>query len=166
MISANGGLPAHRYTSQVTQRWQRGSEPASTPEVDKETASFTSKRKAEEAAAALRTDLAARQLETAEDRAVAPAPEAQGASAPDTTTGKTEPQTATPDTSAVAPADVTHDDGDEIVQVGGGAGVHGVDGVESAECVAGARDVVVKLEPEDNLGNIKMKVVPEDNPEA
>ena len=29
MISANGGLPAHRYTSQVTQRWPRGSEPAS-----------------------------------------------------------------------------------------------------------------------------------------
>ena len=30
MISANGGLPAHRYTPQVTQRWPRGSEPAST----------------------------------------------------------------------------------------------------------------------------------------
>ena len=29
MISANGGLPAHRYTPQVTQRWPRGSEPAS-----------------------------------------------------------------------------------------------------------------------------------------
>ena len=29
MISANGGLPAHRYTPQVTQRWRRGSEPAS-----------------------------------------------------------------------------------------------------------------------------------------
>ena len=28
MISANGGLPAHRYTPQVTQRWPRGSEPA------------------------------------------------------------------------------------------------------------------------------------------
>ena len=30
MISANGGLPAHRYTPQVTPRWPRGSEPAST----------------------------------------------------------------------------------------------------------------------------------------
>ena len=29
MISANGGLPAHRYTTQMTQRWPRGSEPAS-----------------------------------------------------------------------------------------------------------------------------------------
>ena len=29
MISANGGLPAHRYTPQVTLRWPRGSEPAS-----------------------------------------------------------------------------------------------------------------------------------------
>ena len=29
MISANGGLPAHRYTLQVTQRWPLGSEPAS-----------------------------------------------------------------------------------------------------------------------------------------
>ena len=29
MISANGGLPAHRYTPQVTKRWPRGSEPAS-----------------------------------------------------------------------------------------------------------------------------------------
>ena len=29
MISASGGLPAHRYTAQVTQRWPRGSEPAS-----------------------------------------------------------------------------------------------------------------------------------------
>ena len=29
MISANGGLPAHTYTPQVTQRWPRGSEPAS-----------------------------------------------------------------------------------------------------------------------------------------
>ena len=29
MISANGGLPAHSYTPQVTQRWSRGSEPAS-----------------------------------------------------------------------------------------------------------------------------------------
>ena len=29
MISANGGLPSHRYTPQVTQRWPRGSEPAS-----------------------------------------------------------------------------------------------------------------------------------------
>ena len=36
MISANGGLPAHRYTPQVTPRWPRGSEPASTlpdPEI-------------------------------------------------------------------------------------------------------------------------------------
>ena len=31
MISANGGLPAHRYTPQVTSRWPRGSEPASPP---------------------------------------------------------------------------------------------------------------------------------------
>ena len=29
MISANGGLPAHRYTPQVTPIWPRGSEPAS-----------------------------------------------------------------------------------------------------------------------------------------
>ena len=29
MISANGGLPAHRYTPQVTPRWPLGSEPAS-----------------------------------------------------------------------------------------------------------------------------------------
>ena len=29
MISANGGLPAHRYIPQVTPRWPRGSEPAS-----------------------------------------------------------------------------------------------------------------------------------------
>ena len=29
MISANGGLPAHRYTAEVTPRWPRGSEPAS-----------------------------------------------------------------------------------------------------------------------------------------
>ena len=29
MISANGGLPAHRYTHQVTPRWPPGSEPAS-----------------------------------------------------------------------------------------------------------------------------------------
>ena len=29
MISANGGLPAHTYTPQVTQRWPRGSELAS-----------------------------------------------------------------------------------------------------------------------------------------
>ena len=52
-----------------------------TVNVDKKTASFTSKRKAEEAAAALRADLAARLLQTAsaEDRTVAPAPEAQGA---------------------------------------------------------------------------------------
>ena len=31
MKSANGGLPADRYTSQVTQIWPRGSEPASPP---------------------------------------------------------------------------------------------------------------------------------------
>ena len=29
MISANGGLPAHKYTPQVTQRWPQGSETAS-----------------------------------------------------------------------------------------------------------------------------------------
>ena len=139
-----------------------------TVKVDEKTASFTSKRKAEEAAAALRTDLAARRAETAsaKDRAVAPAPEAQGASAPDTTTGEPGAQAAAPDTSAVTLAAVTHDNGDEIVQVGGGDGVQGVEGVESAEGVAGARDVVVKLEPEDNLGDIKMKVVPEDSPVA
>ena len=28
-MSAHGGWPAHRYTPQVTQRWPRGSEPAS-----------------------------------------------------------------------------------------------------------------------------------------
>ena len=58
--------------------------------VNKKTASFTSKRKAKEAAAALRADLAVRQPETAsaEDRAVAPTRKAQGASAPDTTTGE------------------------------------------------------------------------------
>ena len=38
--------------------------------------------------------------------------------------------------------------------------------MESAESVAGLRDVVVKLEPEDNLEDIKMKVVPEDSPVA
>ena len=32
MISANGGLLAHRYTPQVTQRWPRGSEAATEPE--------------------------------------------------------------------------------------------------------------------------------------
>ena len=32
MISANGRLPAHRYTPQVTPRWPRGSEPASMPD--------------------------------------------------------------------------------------------------------------------------------------
>ena len=140
----------------------------STVNLDKKTASFTSKGKAEEAAADLRTDLAARQAEpaSAEDRAVAPAPEAQGASAPDTTTGEPEAQAAAPDTSAVAPAAVTQEDGDEIVQVGGGDGVQGVEGVESAEGVAGAHDVVGKLEPEDNLGDIKMKAVPEDSPVA
>ena len=136
--------------------------------VDKKTASFSSKQKAKEAAAALRTDLSARQPETAsdEDRAVAPAPEAQGAWAPDTTTDEPEAQAAAPDTSAVAPAAVTHDDGDEIVQVGRGDGVQGVEGVESAEGAARARDVVVKLEPEDTAGDIKVKVVPEDRPVA
>ena len=76
-----------------------------TVKVDKKTASFTSKRKVEEAAAALRADLAARQPETggAEDRAVVPAPEAQSASAPDTTSGEPEAQAAAQDTSAVAP---------------------------------------------------------------
>ena len=139
-----------------------------TVKVDKRTASFTSKRKAKEAVAALRTDLAARQPETAsaEDGAVAPAPEAQGASAPDITTREPEAQAAAPDTSALAPAAVTYEDGDEIVQVNGGDCVQGVEGVESAEGVAGARDVVVKPEPEDNLGDIKMKVVPEDTPVA
>ena len=139
-----------------------------TVKVDKKTASFTNKGKAEEAAAALRTDLAARQPETAsaEDRAVAPAPQAQGAWAPDTTTGGPGAQAAVPDTSAVAPAAVTHEDGDEIVQVGGGGGVQGVEGVKSAEGVAGARNVVVIPEPEDNLGDIKIKVVPEDSPVA
>ena len=128
-----------------------------TVKVDKKTATFSSKRKAEEAAAALRADLAARQPETAsaENRAVAPAPEAQGASAPDTTTGKPGAQAAAPDTSAVAAQAVTHEDGNEIVRAGGSAGVQGVEGVESAEGVAGAHDVVVKLEPEDNLGDIK-----------
>ena len=61
---------------------------------------------------------------------------------------------------------MTHDDGDEIVQVGGGAGVQGVEGVEIAEGVAGAQDVVVKLEPGDNLGDMKIKIVPDDNPVA
>ena len=115
-----------------------------------------------------------RQPETAsaENRAVAPAPEAQGASAADTTTGAPEAQAAAPDTSGVAPAAVTHEDGYEIVQVGGGDGVQGVESVESAEGAegaegeAGARDVVVKLEPEDNLGDSKMKVVPEASPVA
>ena len=139
-----------------------------TVKVDKKTASFTSKWKAEKAAAALRVVLAARQLETAsaEDRAVASAREAQGASAPDTSTGEPVAQAAAPDTLAVAPEAVIHDDADEIVQVGGGAGVQGVEGVESAEGMAGAHDVVVKLEPEDNLVDIRMKVVPEDNPVA
>ena len=35
MISANGGLPAHRYVPQVTPRWPRESEPASVYEADK-----------------------------------------------------------------------------------------------------------------------------------
>ena len=90
-----------------------------TVKVDKKTASFTSKGKAEEAAAALRADLAVRQPETAtaSDRAVAPGPEAQGASAPDTTTGEPKAQAAAPDTSAVAPAAVTHQDGDGLAVV-------------------------------------------------
>ena len=61
---------------------------------------------------------------------------------------------------------MTHDDGDEIVQVGGGAGMQGVEVVESAEGVVGAHDVVVKVEPEDNLGEIEMKLVPEYSPVA
>ena len=128
--------------------------------VDKKTASFTSERTAEEAAAALRADLVARQPETAsaEDRAVEPAP--------DTRTGEPGAQAAAPYTSAVAREAVTQDDGDETVQVGGGAGVQGMESVESAEGVAGAHDVVVKLEPEDNLGDIKMKVGPGNNPVA
>ena len=99
-----------------------------TVKVDKKTGSFTSKWKAEEAAAALCADLAARQPETgrAEDRAVAPALEEQGTWAPETTTDEPEAQAAAPDTSAVAPEAVTHDDGDEIVEVGSGAGVQGV----------------------------------------
>ena len=36
MISANGGLPAHRYQPQVTQRWPRGSEPASEEQKGRE----------------------------------------------------------------------------------------------------------------------------------
>ena len=36
MISANGGLPAHRYTPQVTPRWPRGSEPASVACLDQQ----------------------------------------------------------------------------------------------------------------------------------
>ena len=115
--------------------------------MDKKIASFTSKGKAEEAAAALRTELAARQPETAivENRAVAPAPEAQAGDAPeapapeapapeasaaDTMTGEPEAQAAAPDTSAVALAAVTQEDGDEIVEVGGGDGVQGVEGVK------------------------------------
>ena len=35
MISANGGLPAHRYTPQVTPRWPRGSELASVDQMYK-----------------------------------------------------------------------------------------------------------------------------------
>ena len=50
------------------------------------------------------------------------------------------------------------------MQVGDGDSVQGVEGVESAEAAAGGRDVVVKLEPEDNLGDSKMKVVPEASP--
>ena len=38
MISANGGLPAHRYTPQVTPRWPQGSEPASDDDDDNEPA--------------------------------------------------------------------------------------------------------------------------------
>ena len=36
MISANGGLPANRYKPQVTQRWPRGSEPASPQTFEQE----------------------------------------------------------------------------------------------------------------------------------
>ena len=107
--------PSTKKTDHVqVQEIKRGGRAKShwTVKVDKRTASFTSKREADEAAAALRTDLAARQPETAsaEDRAVATAPEAQRASAPDTTTGEPEAQAAAPDTSAVAPAAVTHED--------------------------------------------------------
>ena len=42
MISANGGLPAHRYTPQVTPRWPRGSEPASLEGKDPVAAALTS----------------------------------------------------------------------------------------------------------------------------
>ena len=168
------GIPAKSLTKKTdhvqVQEMEGGGRAKShwTVKVYKKTASFTRKQNAEEAAAALRMDLAARQPETAsaEDRAVAPSPEAQGASAPDTTTGEPEAQAAAPDTSTVAPAALTHEDGDEIVQVGGGDGVQGVEGVESAEGVAGARDVAVKLDPEDNLRDIKMKVVPENSPVA
>ena len=162
--------PSPRQRNVQVQEIKRGGKAKShrKAKVDKKTASFTSKRKAEEAAAALRADLAAGQPDTAsaEDRAVALAPDAQGASAPDTTTGPPEAQAAAPDTWAVAPEAVTHDDGDEIVQVGGDAGVQGLEGVENAEGLAGWHDVVVKLEPDDNLGDIKMKVVPKDNPVA
>ena len=44
MISANGGLPAHRYTPQVTQRWPRGSEPASAGSEDVRLGRFGSQR--------------------------------------------------------------------------------------------------------------------------
>ena len=101
-----------------------------------------------------------------EVKELAPAPEAQCASAQDTTTGEPGARAPAPDTSAVALEAVRHDDGDEIVQVGGGAGVQGVEGVESAEGVARVHDVVVKLEPEDKVGDIKIRVVPEDNPVA
>ena len=36
MISANGGLPAHRYTPLVTQGWPWGSEPASAVLAEKQ----------------------------------------------------------------------------------------------------------------------------------
>ena len=59
MISANGDLPAHGYTPQLTQRWPRGSDPASahrvlpdpegdTPSTDVEGRSPSGKRAREE----------------------------------------------------------------------------------------------------------------------
>ena len=45
MISANGGLPAHRYTPQVTRRWPRGSEPASELPIGRQRAETVEKAK-------------------------------------------------------------------------------------------------------------------------
>ena len=41
MISANGGLPTHRYTPQVTQGLPRGSEPASMTSQRSSSTGFT-----------------------------------------------------------------------------------------------------------------------------